>query len=92
MAREKKSIVEAVRELEGSTEAQEMRDRLAELAKRLAEARGAGSEMTEILDDLARTRRVLGENSGLNALYGLQAKLLVQEAEFRRTGRKVIID
>jgi hypothetical protein len=84
-------MLEALKALRNSAEGMEMRTRLSDLAKRLGEAEG-GRELTEITKDLERTRRILRENRGLNALYGLQAKTLLEEAEFKRTGRRVIID
>ena len=91
MTAERNALLDAIRAVENSQEAKEMRARLSAIAGRLGEAEG-GAEIAEIAEDLERTRRVLRKNRGLDALYGLQAKTLLEEAEFRRTGRRVVID
>ncbi|VVC02649.1 Uncharacterised protein [Candidatus Burarchaeum australiense] len=92
MVENKKSkFLEALRAIESSPDAKEMHERLAAIAKRIKEAK-AGTAMKDIYDDLGRTMRVLNKNPGLKALFGLRAKMLLEEVEFKRTGRRVIID
>ncbi|VVC03447.1 Uncharacterised protein [Candidatus Burarchaeum australiense] len=92
MAENKSSnLLESLGAIENSEGAKEIRERLADIARRLGGAR-KGAAMDEILEDLARTQRVLDKNYNLKALYGLQVKILQEEAEFRRTGKRIVLD
>ena len=87
----RKCFLAFVEKLEKSKEAKDMRERLLKIAKKLETASGA-SQIAAVLDDLAKARRILVRHPGLRALYGLQAKTLMEEAEYKRTGVRIILD
>ena len=87
----KRDIISFLKEAENSEEAKEMRERLAGIAKKIQDA-PKGANMKEVMNDLSRTRRMLSKDARLNALYGFQAKALMEEAEFKQTGKRVVID
>ena len=96
MAKNKKTekkmgLVERIKTIENSPDAKEMRERLLLIAKRIKEA-PKGADMQDILKDLALTRRVLDKDRKLKALYGLKTKALLEIAEFKRTGKHIVID
>ncbi len=92
MVEKKKSkLIEAIKAIEGSEEAKELRGRLTGIAKNIQEA-PKGSVMAEIMDDLTRTKRILDKSPNLKMLYGLHVKVLMEEVEFKKTGKRVVID
>ena len=92
MAENKKNeLLERIRAIEKSAEAREIRERLAGISRKLENA-PKGAPMDELLADLTRTQRIIDKDFGLKALYGLQAKTLREAIEFKRTGKRIIID
>ncbi len=85
------TLLQSLEAAENSKEAMELRASFAALAKKI-EAAPTRSPMTAVLSELEKLRLNLDKSPALNALYGLQAKLLLEEAEFKRTGRRAFID
>lgn len=88
---DKEKLLETIKRIENSPEAKDMRERLLDIAKRIGEVE-EGAKMDELVDDTERTRRVIQKNRSLNALYGLHIKTLLEEVEFKRTGKHIVID
>jgi len=85
------NLLNSLAEFENSEEAKEMRTRIAAIAEKIGAA-PKRSDMTDIFVELAKIKMLLRSNHNLNSLYGIRAKLLLEEAEFKRTGVRVLFD
>lgn len=74
-----------------SKRAKELRERLSRIAANIERAEGT-SDVEEMMPQITDALMILDTDLYLKTLYGFRAKVLMEEAEYKRTGVRIIID
>ena len=85
------NFLESLRASAKSKKAKELRASLKYAAAGIDQAL-AGSDMVDVMPELTKALQIIETDLHLRTLYGLWTKALLEEAEYKRTGVRMLVD